>query len=388
MANTFEVIGLALQGKNLNLICIRGFANLGLLAKYSSPDVMNQVENPLGTQRPLKAKHAKEVSDYALESLYADEITDPRSFPEIILNVRDERVVNLTQLDEEIYAGIDDYVYDRWGSTSVLVQVDPAKYEYPAQEYNPQISRIDGNHRLHMASKYLDAGYDLAQFPIVPYCMYLGLSRDQERKLFVDINGNAAPVTGSTRGTLEGQTNKGRDPWNFTIPELQNWVVYRLVSEGGVFEGMANLGGWLRGYQSDVFGSKPPITFLSVKSAVKEFFSTGRQFIQYIRDPEIVYATVSAYFEALSVVYPEAWANKREYILLDSIGLSGFGKLGGVLAVDWLENQQLAVEAHFHQILRPLAREMPLDKFRFGGHYGADGIRRVFQKALDLSRNS
>jgi hypothetical protein len=103
---------------------------------------------------------------------------------------------------------------------------------------------------------------------------------------------------------------------------------------------------------------------------------------------EIVYATVSAYFEALSVVYPEAWANKREYILLDSIGLSGFGKLGGVLAVDWLENQQLAVEAHFYQILRPLAREMPLDKFRFGGHYGADGIRRVFQKALDLSRNS
>ena len=61
-------LGRCLVGKNLNLLALRGFATLDVLAELSAPDVYDQVDNPTGTQRDLKAKHAEECFDYAIES--------------------------------------------------------------------------------------------------------------------------------------------------------------------------------------------------------------------------------------------------------------------------------------------------------------------------------
>jgi hypothetical protein len=388
MSRNFETLGLGLQGKNLNLICIRGFANLGLLAKFSSPDVMSQVENPLGTQRPLDVKHAREVSDYGLGSLQEDPNVDPRAFPEIMLNVRDLDVVYISQLDEGAYNGIDDYVYDKWGTTSTLIQIDIDKFSYPPRSYDPQISRIDGNHRLSVATSLLEMGYELEHFPIVPYSMFLGLNADQERKLFVDINGKIKKMAPGTTKTFQGTNNRNRDPRTFTQPELQNWIAHKMSATGGVFDGMVNMGGSLAGFASDDFGKRPPITINVVEAAVKHFYSGGKQFVDYQRDPHFVFQAISTFFELLKVYFPDEWVNKREYILLDNVGLCSFGKVAGNLAANWALTQDSDLGETFDNALDILSQKMPLDRKRFAGVVGAGGINTVYLKAIGILQST
>jgi len=388
MSRNFETLGLGLQGKNLNLVCIRGFANLGLLAKFSSADVMSQVENPLGTQRPLNQKHADEVSDYGLGSLHEDPDLDPRAFPEIMLNARDLDVVYISQLDEGEYKGIDDYVYDQWGTTSTLVQIDIDKFVYPPRQYAPQISRIDGNHRLSVATRLLESGYELEHFPVVPYSMFLGLTEEQERKLFVDINGKIKKMAPGTVKTFTGTNNRHRDPRTFSQPELQNWIAHKMSASGGVFDGMVNMGGSLSGYANEDFGKRPPITINVVEAAVKHFYAGGRQFVDYQNDPQFVFQTISTYFNLMKAYFPDEWANKRDYILLDNVGLCSFGKVAGNLAANWALNQDSDLGEIFDNALDVLSQKMPLDRDRFVGVVGAGGIKTVYEKAIRLLQSN
>ena len=83
-------LGPCLIGENLNLLVLRGFARLDELADISAPDVFDMVANTKGTQRALKPKHASESFEYAMEALNQPPENEPRCFPEVILNARDE----------------------------------------------------------------------------------------------------------------------------------------------------------------------------------------------------------------------------------------------------------------------------------------------------------
>jgi hypothetical protein len=82
-------LGPCVVGENLNLLALRGFAGLDQLADISSPDIYDMKDNPKGTQRDLKVKHAAECFEYAMESQNEPPETSPRAFPEILLNARD-----------------------------------------------------------------------------------------------------------------------------------------------------------------------------------------------------------------------------------------------------------------------------------------------------------
>jgi hypothetical protein len=71
-------LGACVVGKNLNLMTVRGFARLDVLAAISAPDVYDQIDNQYGTQRDLKSKHALECFDYALDSLAVTPEDNPR----------------------------------------------------------------------------------------------------------------------------------------------------------------------------------------------------------------------------------------------------------------------------------------------------------------------
>ena len=86
---------IATQEKNLDVICYRGSAPLMDLALISQPDVYDQVSNPQGLQRDLSPSHAAKAYEYASRERGN---SFPRAFPEIILNVRDKRYIQIEEI--------------------------------------------------------------------------------------------------------------------------------------------------------------------------------------------------------------------------------------------------------------------------------------------------
>src|SRR2546421_8513766 len=82
----------ALKGRNLDTTCYRGYAPLAHLAVLSQADVFDQETNPDGLQRDLSPKHASDAYEYAARK---PELDRPRAFPEVVINVRDKKVVEL-----------------------------------------------------------------------------------------------------------------------------------------------------------------------------------------------------------------------------------------------------------------------------------------------------
>ncbi len=84
------------EAKNLDTVCFRGAAPLAHLALASQADVFDQVTNPSGLQRDLSPKHASDAYDYARRS---PDPAFPRAFPEIVLNVRDKKVLQREEIE-------------------------------------------------------------------------------------------------------------------------------------------------------------------------------------------------------------------------------------------------------------------------------------------------
>src|SRR5271154_2660676 len=84
----------AQKGKNLDTQCFRGSAPLAHLALISQTDVFDQVNNPNGLQRDLSPKHASEAYEYVKRAKDPDY---PRAFPEVVLNVRDKKILKLDE---------------------------------------------------------------------------------------------------------------------------------------------------------------------------------------------------------------------------------------------------------------------------------------------------
>jgi hypothetical protein len=103
--NEYIDLGRCVVGQNLNLVTLRGYSSLDVLAEISAPDIFDQVDNPNGTQRDLKSQHAQECFSYAMDSTSLAPEEFPRYFPEIILNARDSAVIEIYNLDdpEELY---------------------------------------------------------------------------------------------------------------------------------------------------------------------------------------------------------------------------------------------------------------------------------------------
>src|SRR6266704_1465954 len=120
--------------KNLDTMCFRGSASLAHLALVSQPDVFDQVTNPDGLQRDLSPKHAADAYDYVTRDKKPE---FPRAFPEVVLNVRDKKILEMQPLNaENPEEGPQRLVFD-------IAAMQGAK---------TFVSRVDGNHRLWYAA--------------------------------------------------------------------------------------------------------------------------------------------------------------------------------------------------------------------------------------------
>lgn len=375
----FIDFGPCLIGRNLNLLVLRGFANLYDLAVISGPDVYDQYVNPSGTQRELDKKHAASCFEYAdsAEDVIAED--DPRSFPEIILNARDRQVIEIYQVeDSEFLLDINSFsspTHIENGLVGVRVRIQDI--EFPQPTTNPQISRVDGNHRL--------SGVDVSEvladesepnFVNVPFSLYVGLTTEQEVKLFRDINGEHKGMDITHLTNIDNRL--GGEALKTDAKQVHKWMAGKLAQPGKAFEGMVFAGGSKAGAKA-VLGKVPPVRLNTLAGTLKLQMSKATLVMaNYGDEPDLVLELIDRYWKAVRNIFSEEWSDRTNFILLQTIGLSGFAQLGATLMDQGITDAKVE-QRDFEVYLQAAKSQVDLSRTaeQWKGVAGAGGATRV-----------
>lgn len=383
-------LGACSLGHNLNLVTCRGYASLDKLSVVSSPDVYDQVNNPNGTQRDLNPKHAKDCLDYALDSVDLAPEESPRYFPEVILNARDASVVEIYDPENPEHILDVDSFAEEIEHAIVGLRIRVGDLEFPKPLVSPQISRVDGNHRLNGTDDLLEmlAAGDVDdefpdEFPTVSFSILLSLSALQEASLFRDINGEHQGMEVAHLSTLTlrtGDSDEMRDD-----PKTRPlWLANELTKSDKAFSGKVFFGGAKTGLKEA--GPMPPLKINSLKTTIhQQIQSAPGVDVAFKDEPEATLELIDRYWKAVATVFPEAWNDKSGYILLQSIGLGAFARLGGHLIDQALESGEMDQE-HFEQQLKVVRNAVPLERSAWKGIAGAGG-QKVVADALREAAN-
>lgn len=297
---------IAEQSANLDTICYRGSAPLRELTLVSSADIYDQVANPEGLQRDLSKRHAAEAYDYAARPANK---AFPRAFPEVILNVRDKRVISVEPVDGELPIKLVRITFD-------LDKILAAK--------TVKVSRVDGNHRL-----YYGAGDGNSREPLdiqIPFQLHIGLSRQQEGSLFLDVNSEQKGLNSSHLSVLRSQLT----PDEVELARHPERVFARRLAgdEMSPFNGLVYLGGSKRGSREQ--GISRPVSFVALSSAIRRIL-TKSQYIHDLTDPEAQYELIRRYWQAVRLTWPEGFDNPTEHYIIKNIGVQALAQLGGTV---------------------------------------------------------
>lgn len=297
--NTITVT--ALETKNLDTTCFRGSATMADLARISAADVFDQITNPDGLQRDLSKKHAAEAYTYFSKAAEKDR---PRAIPEIILNVRDRKVVEREVLTEGDGFKIVSLTFD-------LEKILNAR--------TVKVSRVDGNHRLYFA-----AGDAKDRAPIelaAPFQIHVGLDRDQETYIFSTVNAEQKGLNTSHLATLRSRIT----PEEIEL-ELhpQRAFARRLASDAASpWCDRVHMGGSKLGTKEA--GQTTPITFIALEHGVQRTLKKSGYLPE--RESDTQYGLIRHFWQAVKVVYPEAFDTPKEYLVAKNIGVQAFSLL-------------------------------------------------------------
>jgi len=281
-----------IRGQVLGVSVYRGYEKLSTLAEISKADIYDQQSNPLGTQRDLSPKHAKEAYEYVKNS-------ELGFWPEIFLCARSKDILTYSHLSQEI-------------SDVGILKIDIGKIK---KSKSISISRVDGNHRLHFGDG-IEPNYTKIEKP-VSFCIAYNLERDEEIQLFKDINKNQKPMNTShldgidVRLTPE-QELKRRTPDLYIAQQLNKDT--NSVLHGKVYEG----------------GKKPvgvDIPLRGLRTGIQYMLSRSSQ-LPRLADAEAQSKVIKNYFAAVKQWQPLAWKTPKDYILLRGAGLWAICFLG------------------------------------------------------------
>jgi DGQHR domain-containing protein len=291
LKNKDKIVLSVIRGEVLGITVLRGYARLSDLARISKPDIYDQKANPMGTQRDLSPKHARNAYDYV-------KTTDIGFWPEVFLCARDRKAVKY--IPSENNKDIGQLIID------LKIATDSKKIA---------ISRVDGNHRLHYAD-----GSKKELPPIdktVSFCLAPDLEHEQEIVLFRDINANQKAMNTShldnivVRITPE-ETLKRTKPELYIAEKLGNDPESPLCD---------------RIYKSSkkIAGSIIPLR--SLQTGIK-YMLTRPTKLTALHDTDAQYKVIRNYFQAVKKWQPEVWKDPSKYILLRGSGLWGICFIG------------------------------------------------------------
>ena len=395
-------LGNVVVGRNLNLWVLRGFAPMDLLSEISSADVYDEYKNPQGTQRDLTKSHSQDALDYAVESDLLSAEVDPRAFPEVILNARDTGVIELFSIEDGIVLTSFDSLngLDDSDSRVFNLKVRTDLFRWPKPPYQPQISRVDGNHRLYQAENARDDDGELDSLPEIPFSIFVGLNPAQERKLFKDINANQKGMESAFLDTIV--ISQGDEVSLLSDPKTRALVIAkRLTSSGSAFDGKVFSGGSRKGAK-EKYGEVPPLKLNALKRAIQTTLRKADRLVaaqlptnldseqlsaadyeqKLLTGVDAIYVMLDRFWKAVSYAYPDAWQNRKDFILLQSIGLEAFSMLAARIIEDLFFNVKKVEQADFNGVLQDIAQKFKLDKVEFDGIAGAAGASEVYTRAL------
>lgn len=269
----------------------RGFAKLSDLAKMSRPDIYDAKTNPTGTQRDLSPKHARDAYTYV-------QVEEIAFWPEVFLSLRDKSYVVLNEISKKPQR------YQLEIDLNMIEEADSI-----------QISRVDGNHRLHLADGKTE-GYPQIE-KVVSFCLALEMSRDEEIKLFRDINDNQRRMNTSHLDNIKLRLSSKielarRDPMLYIANKLRD-------DNDSPFFGLVYDGG-----KSDVTRFIP---LRSLKTGLEYMFSRPTK-LTALDDRDVQATVIKNYFLALKKWQPDAFKKPKEFLLLRGAGFWGACFLG------------------------------------------------------------
>jgi len=290
---------IVLRGENLNTEMYRGYAQIADLAKVSAPDSFNQDTNPNGLQRDLSESHARDAYRYAEGAMKVPDHF--RAWSEVLLNVRDPSVVKLSPLDEE--HGV---------------------YEMEIREElinkslgRPQISRTDGNHRLHFGEG--DPKYEWPPLSAsTPFTMTIGLAPEAEAYLFMDINDNQKSMNTAHLAHLKARLT---GPERLAIEDPALWIAERLTDDPkSPWHGIVHKGG------QRTQGLKRRVNLAALKTGIGMTLHDAVK-LRSVDSIEGKYVLIRMFWNAAARIYAGEWADQKS-MMLKGIGIWTFSQLG------------------------------------------------------------
>lgn len=353
-----------IKGKNLNTTVYRGFASIKDIAAISAPDTGNQDTNPDGLQRDLKEKHARDGYRYAEDALkFPDR---GHLWPELILNVRDESVINEPILLDKQHNLFNIVVHEDRIDKSLL---------------HPQISRIDGNHRLFYGEGHPIQGWPPLEVS-TPFSLTVGLTPLQETFFFVDINDNQVKMPTSHLYHLLSRIT-GSELLAQKKPTV--WIANKLVTDyKSPFHGIVDLGG----AEEKVQALDRKINLAHLRTGVEMMLKLSVKLRDY-KEIEDKCVLIRTYWTAVKRAFSQEWADPKNYLLLRGYGVWSMSIVGADILdrclgprVKWneLEGQ---IAAYLHQIRGVLnwdAKEG--DVKGYGGRLGATELADKIREFL------
>lgn len=293
---------LAEEQQNLDTTCYRGAATLADLARISQADIFDQVDNPHGLQRDLNRRHAADAYAYVAAPR---EPQLPRAYPEVVLNVRDKKVLKREVLFEGNGVKLVELTFD-------LDMILNAK--------SVKVSRVDGNHRLVYAG---GDGKDRAPIELrAPFQLHIGLTRDQETNLFSTINHEQKGLNTSHLAILRSRiTPEALDKperlfaKRLAVDAVSPWC--DKVHMGGSRAGTKEAGKYL------------PITFIALEHGVARTLRKSGYLAEQLPDGQ--YALIRSFWQAVEAAYPEAFEHPRDYLVAKNIGVQAFSLLAATV---------------------------------------------------------
>ena len=304
---------IALETKNLDTTCYRGTAALSDLARISQADVFDQVDNPDGLQRELSKKHAADAYNYVADKR---EVHLPRAFPEVVLNVRDAKVLKR----EEIYADPSEDEPRADVPKLVALTFDLDKI---LGARSVKVSRMDGNHRLVYA-----AGDGKDRTPLdasAPVQIHVGLTREQEVALFSDINANQKGLNTSHLAVLRSRIT----PEDLEQELHPDRAIARQLADDvtSPFHDRVHMGGSKAGTKEA--GKVLPLNFIALEHGVARTLRVSGYLGE--REFEGRYGLIRTYWQAVQAVYPEAFEDPKSYIVLKNLGVSTLSQVAAMV---------------------------------------------------------
>jgi len=301
-------------GKVLGVDVYRGYARLCDLANISKADIFDQKTNPLGTQRDLSPKHAKDAYGYVRERELA-------FWPEVFLCARNPNVIHFEHSK----------ISDKMGI--LKINVDSIR-----NEKTITISRVDGNHRLHYA------GGNFPGFPAiekeVSFCMAFKLTLEEEIILFRDINDNQRRMNTSHLDNIEARLTeadklKRMDPALYIAKKLgtdKESPLYEKIFEGGKKPGYF------------------AIPLRSLKTGIQYMLSQPNKLTE-LPDADVQYTVIRNYFKAVREWLPEAWQEPTQYLVMRGAGLWAICFIGATV-IDRTLSSGNFIPAYMLKVLR------------------------------------